>query len=276
MGDSIELPPGETVVGRDVTCALRFNDASVSRRHLRFIRRQHDVFVEDLGSSNGTLVNGERIAVPHQLNDGDEISIGTREVIVRVSDGDSSEPTTLIVPKLPKPVVKVDSMRAVTAEIPIARPQAVPAKQRCPHCGAPVTTEEDECVRCGYEWGTFRPMSRTDMKPKPVNRRRHDRQPIELHLVYASSELEIEAISRDLSESGVFVCTQVLDPVGTTCQLTILIDGGPPLALRGIVRRVNEREDRGEPIGLGIEFVSVGTADLAWIRSSVARAEAKA
>ena len=58
-----------------------------------------------------------------------------------------------------------------------------------------------------------------------------------------SSELEIEATSRDLCESGVFVCTQVLEPIGTECQLTILPDGSPPIAVRGVVRRVVERED---------------------------------
>ena len=44
LGDSIELPIGETVIGRDVGCAMRFNDSAVSRRHLRFVRRQDDVF----------------------------------------------------------------------------------------------------------------------------------------------------------------------------------------------------------------------------------------
>jgi pSer/pThr/pTyr-binding forkhead associated (FHA) protein len=51
MGDYVELPAGETLVGRDVTCALRFNDPAVSRRHMRFVRPQTDFFVEDLRSS---------------------------------------------------------------------------------------------------------------------------------------------------------------------------------------------------------------------------------
>ncbi len=58
-----------------------------------------------------------------------------------------------------------------------------------------------------------------------------------------SSELEIEATTRDLSTSGVFVCTQVLEPLGTTCELTLLVDGGPPVHVKGVVRRVVERDE---------------------------------
>ncbi len=106
----------------------------------------------------------------------------------------------------------------------------------------------------------------------PVHHRRHDRHPVELSLVYVSSELEIEATTRDLSQSGVFVCSQLLDPVGTRCQLTLLVDGGPPLQIRGIVRRVVERDDEGdEPVGLGVEFVGIGESERAWLARIVAR-----
>jgi hypothetical protein len=114
------------------------------------------------------------------------------------------------------------------------------------------------------------------VRPNPLNRRRHDRQVIELHLVYTSSELEIEAMSRDLSESGVFVCTQVLDPIGTECQLTILVDGGPPIDVQGVVRRVVERAIDGDPIGLGVEFVGLGEPQRSWIRTTIDRMDAEA
>lgn len=88
---------------------------------------------------------------------------------------------------------------------------------------------------------------------------------MELRLVYVSDELEIEATTLDLSHSGVFVCTQILDPVATRCRLTLLIDGGPPLQLDGVVRRVVAHNDRGEPVGLGVELVGLGPAERAWI-----------
>jgi hypothetical protein len=271
MGDSVELPLGETLVGRDVGCALRFNDPAVSRRHLRFIRRHDEVFVEDLGSSNGTLLNGRAVAAPLRIVNGDVIKVGSRLLTVHISEGDSDQqPSTLVLSAL-NAADDLKKMRAVTMQHAVTRPPPMSANQRCPRCAAPVSELDEECASCRFQWGSFRPTIRTDMRPNPLDRRRHDRQPIELHLVYSSSELEIEAISRDLSESGVFVCSQVLDPIGTECQLTILVDGGPPIDVRGVVRRVVERAQAGEPIGLGVEFVGLGEPQLAWIRATIER-----
>jgi hypothetical protein len=288
MGDSVELPPGETIVGRDTSCALRFNDPAVSRKHLRFIRRQNEVFVEDLGSSNGTLLNGRAVAAPLRIHDGDVITVGSRLLTVRVADRDGDDlPSTLVLRNMNTRDAKFTradtSQLPITdiTDIPLARtptkpmPTTVPlpkaAHQRCPRCAEPVSESDEECPNCKFEWGSFRPMSRTDVRPNPLNRRRHDRAPIELHLVYSSEELEIEAMSRDLSESGVFVCSQVLDPIGTACELTILVDGGPPLGVKGVVRRVVERPINGDPIGLGVEFVDLADNQLAWIRTVIAR-----
>jgi hypothetical protein len=269
MGDSVELPLGETVVGRDIACALRFNDPAVSRRHLRFIRRQNEVFVEDLGSSNGTLLNGRSVAAPLRIVDGDLIKVGSRVLTVRIAaDSDSEQPSTLVLKNF-NAADELKKMRstATTLEMGIVRPPS--ANQRCPRCAAPVSDTDEECGNCRFRWGSFRPTSRTDVRVNPLNRRRHDRQAIELHLVYTSSELEIEAMSRDLSESGVFVCSTVLDPIGTECQLTILVDGGPPIDVRGVVRRVVERPLEGDPIGLGVEFVEIGEQQLTWIRATI-------
>jgi len=269
MGDSVELPLGETIVGRDVACALRFNDPAVSRRHLRFIRRANEVFVEDLGSSNGTLLNGHVVGAPMHIVDGDTVSCGSRLLTVRIVEGYDEQPSTLVLKQFTQAPAKV-TLRATTQMAAVTKPPPV-AHQRCPRCAEPVSEIDEECPNCKFHWGSFRPMSRTDVRPNPLNRRRHDRQPVELHLVYTSSELEIEAMSRDLSESGVFVCTQVLDPIGTECELTILVDGGPPLGVHGVVRRVVERELNGDPIGLGVEFVDLADTDLAWIRTVITR-----
>lgn len=280
MGDYVELPAGETLVGRDVTCALRFNDPAVSRRHLRFVRRQNEVFVEDLNSSNGTLLNGRAVVTPLRIQDGDEVRVGARLLKVKISEeGENTPvPSTLVLRGMNPGGAEVKFESRATTQIPTGH-------QRCPKCGARVSEFDDQCGQCGFHWGAFRPMSRTDVRPNPLktepapvqrglSRRRHERQPVELHLVYASSELEIEAVSRDLSESGVFVCSQVLDPVGTTCELTILVDGGPPVVVSGVVRRVVERDTEFEAIGLGVEFVKLGAQELAWIRRTIANAHA--
>ena len=68
---------GETWLGRSPTSTIVLDDASVSRRHA-LIRRDDrgDHVIIDLGSSNGTFVNGGRVHLPLQLHDDDEIRLG--------------------------------------------------------------------------------------------------------------------------------------------------------------------------------------------------------
>lgn len=60
-------------------------EKGVSRRHARITQEGADLFIEDLGSVNGTLVNGKRLTpyLPHPLQSGDEIRLG--EMVLRVS-----------------------------------------------------------------------------------------------------------------------------------------------------------------------------------------------
>lgn len=268
LGNSVELPIGETVVGRDVGCRLRFNDPAVSRRHLRFVRRSEELFVEDLNSSNGTLLNGRKLTLPARIQDGDVIQVGERTLVLRMTDEDDASSSTLL---LSAPAgVEVSVMLARTVKMRAVTSPPL-NKQRCPQCGATVDETDDECPACRFAWGGFRAQSHTAVR-KGISRRRHERHSVELQLVYISSELEIEASSLDLSPSGVFVCSQVLEPVGTACELTFLVDGGPPLAIGGIVRRVVEHEDADDgEAGLGIEFTRIGPSEQAWLDAVIAR-----
>ena len=227
QGDSIELPVGETVIGRDVTCSLRFNDPSVSRRHLRFVRRAETVFVQDLGSTNGTTLNGKTVSGPIMVEDGDQVALGNRTVKLHFGEGEKPEDTLSL--RDFSPQKEIEKLRAATTRIAVTVPPPVAAASELAH-------------------------------------RRHERTRHSLQLVYVSDELEIEATTRDLSMSGVFVCTQVLDPIGTRCQLAILIDGGPPLKLSAVVRRVVEHDAIG---GMGVEFDNVGASERIWLEKTI-------
>jgi adenylate cyclase len=77
-GQTIEFS-GETVfVGRSSTNDLQIFDSSISRKHIKLFRLENLVFVEDLKSTNGTLVNGEPIEPGEgvQVEEGDTISLG--------------------------------------------------------------------------------------------------------------------------------------------------------------------------------------------------------
>jgi pSer/pThr/pTyr-binding forkhead associated (FHA) protein len=71
------------LVGRAPSADVRIDDPRVSRLHARIEMRDDGVYVEDLGSRNGTLVAGAQIASSRQLAEGDEITIGTASIIFR-------------------------------------------------------------------------------------------------------------------------------------------------------------------------------------------------
>jgi hypothetical protein len=84
-GDTVRvdlgLAPGSIVIGRHGSCAVRVANTSVSRRHAAVSRRGGLCSVRDLGSSNGTTLNGRPIDVA-ELCRGDRLTLG--EVHVRV------------------------------------------------------------------------------------------------------------------------------------------------------------------------------------------------
>jgi DNA-binding response OmpR family regulator len=81
------------VLGRADTCDLVLNSQLISRRHASITRTPHGYLLEDLGSHNGTLVNGQRISEPYLLHDGDSIVIGgVRRLQFVDSDATSTRP----------------------------------------------------------------------------------------------------------------------------------------------------------------------------------------
>ncbi|MEO6712944.1 MAG: DUF3662 and FHA domain-containing protein [Mycobacteriales bacterium] len=75
-----------SVVGRGSDARIRIDDAGVSRRHAEVRREGDEVFLVDLGSTNGTLVNG-RAVERTRLTPGDRISIGRTVLIYERDDG---------------------------------------------------------------------------------------------------------------------------------------------------------------------------------------------
>lgn len=81
------LSEGSNLVGRDRDCAIRIDSATVSRHHARIVVEPDETTVEDLGSKNGTLVNGQRVEQRVALADGDEIQVGSVTTTYRILDG---------------------------------------------------------------------------------------------------------------------------------------------------------------------------------------------
>ena len=79
-------------VGRGHECDVVLDDPLVSRRHAVLFTERDGVLVEDLGSRNGTLVNGIRIDAPVSLADGDRVTIGAHSFLLALSTPRSSRP----------------------------------------------------------------------------------------------------------------------------------------------------------------------------------------
>jgi hypothetical protein len=82
-GRSYPLQMGSTVIGRGDQANLRLPDVGISRRHARLDYDGSQVVLTDLGSTNGTMVNGQRVSAV-ALNPGDMIQLGTTTLTFRV------------------------------------------------------------------------------------------------------------------------------------------------------------------------------------------------
>src|SRR3954470_8973013 len=77
----IDLPQGDTVIGRSMTCQVTIEDPLVSREHARIRIAGERATIEDLGSRNGVQIDGTLLKKVHVLRDGERVRIGTQEMV---------------------------------------------------------------------------------------------------------------------------------------------------------------------------------------------------
>jgi hypothetical protein len=112
-GKIYELNKDEIFIGRDVNNEIIINDAEVSRKHARVILQAGGYVLEDLGSTNGTFVNGHRLMGPHVLRSGELILFGENVTLVFETSLDADAtlaavpadfaPTPAAPPRAPEP-----------------------------------------------------------------------------------------------------------------------------------------------------------------------------
>jgi DNA-binding winged helix-turn-helix (wHTH) protein len=90
----IPLGQGENVLGRDPGSVVWIDSPRVSRRHAVVRVSKDEAVVEDLGSKNGTFVNGCRLEAPARLRDGDRLEAGVLMTFRASARGDSTETGT--------------------------------------------------------------------------------------------------------------------------------------------------------------------------------------
>ena len=91
-GVAFPLREGRNVIGRDPDAQIRLDSAAVSRRHAAIMITGDDAVLQDLGSRNGTHINGEKLEAARPLRAGDEIRIAQFAIRFQNAPG-SARPT---------------------------------------------------------------------------------------------------------------------------------------------------------------------------------------
>ncbi len=108
-GAAFTLEGDQMTIGRDSTNEIVINDAEISRRHSRLTFQGGKYVLEDLGSTNGTFVNGQRLAGPRVLKAGEVVSFGEQIVLVFEANNIDSgatviSPRATAVPSVARPI----------------------------------------------------------------------------------------------------------------------------------------------------------------------------
>ena len=134
-GVVIDLTKEVSMMGRDVTNDVVLGDAEISRQHARLTRTPAGFVLEDLGSTNGTFVNGDRLAAPRVLNAGDLLGLG--ENVTLTFDATSQESAaTVMGPSVGKPAIAAAPARAA-APSPAHAPRPAAATPAQPGAETP-------------------------------------------------------------------------------------------------------------------------------------------
>ena len=178
----IELSKSDMTIGRDLGNDLVINDVEVSRKHLRLLLQGVSYRIEDLGSTNGSFVNGQRLTGSHLLVPGDLLSLGEHVTLVYETaayDPDATQVSTAVGAGVPTmapaaPVKSPDLPAAPQAAVkPAGQPPARPSgsaqipQQPAPAYDLPDPVQYAGQVPPGPEDGSADPWE--NPRKKPVN-----------------------------------------------------------------------------------------------------------
>ena len=111
-GQSLSIETDEYMIGRGSTCELTLPERQVSRHHAQILLRDGSYVLKDLGSKNGTHLNGEQVIGSVDLRDGDEIQIALAVKMVFIGT-DATVPLTFDPPEPEKRLVLDEAKRTV-------------------------------------------------------------------------------------------------------------------------------------------------------------------
>jgi predicted component of type VI protein secretion system len=147
-GKVFPLEKDELLIGRDMSSDIVVNDAGVSRRHAHLVVQDNGYVLEDLGSTNGTFVSGQRLVGPYRLHSGESFTLGESITLVYEEmtydpDATIASPRAGVMPPVSMPVTPpiqaAPQMQAPPPMQPVQQPRPVASPP--PVYSAPVSPQ---------------------------------------------------------------------------------------------------------------------------------------
>jgi pSer/pThr/pTyr-binding forkhead associated (FHA) protein len=143
QGKALEIKLPQFLIGRDPQCHLRPASPLISKRHCALIQREGKVFVRDFGSTNGTLVNDDRVEGERELHHDDQIKIGPIQFGVRIEpDVPASAQAT------PAPATRSATSKTPA---PATRPAGAPAADKPAASKGPESEDDAAAILLSME-----------------------------------------------------------------------------------------------------------------------------
>ncbi len=211
-GKVIPLAGPKFKIGRGETCHLRPNSEQVSREHAEFTIESSAVIVRDLGSRNGTLVNGKALTTECKLKDRDLVQVGPLTFAVSILDA----------PKAATPPTASPAAAAAVAQAKAKRsPDDVPAEDIDSWLfgdNATATADQPTAVYCGdtITIAAFRdsqlPPPQPDKPPSVDDDAEYERQPEEEELETQDDQASDEEAEDDEAAAEQKLEEELMDP----------------------------------------------------------------
>ena len=239
------LQPGTWTIGRDASCRMLVDDARLSRSHARFVIAANgsDCQVEDLGSANGVMVNGNRITVSKMIRDGDVVVCGP---VVLVVDTEAEEglireqepPRPKIYQR--KPTEEMSPSALAGMMTPQLKPHRSPARHLDPAIIAAVATRSSSTFQPSPA-PIILPGALSDLTPSPMPVLPPAPHPTRTSTTYQSAQdqslddpdLALEPSSDIIPSSRQFAWKRVVAGLadGSACMGTAFSIGGLALVI---------------------------------------------
>jgi predicted component of type VI protein secretion system len=127
-GKVFELNKEIATIGREASADIVIADPEVSRAHARLVTKPGGVIIEDLGSTNGTFINKQRITAPRAISPGDELTLGESIVLGVETEGVAATVVAASAKMPPAPRAAAAPQAAPVAPPPVAAAAPVEKK----------------------------------------------------------------------------------------------------------------------------------------------------